>query len=462
MKTATTGTVRSLRAIVDYAIFYEIRLSRRPALFFAAIVAWVVASVTLALFDRDGWTGLSWVGLLALVGPLAGYTFSMLRADAPSKPHFERNASVSAQILEARPTIAEEMLEFRSLSFDGLGFDGPIVVSDSFNSRVLARADMDWPLDFVRDKSNYRALLRTLRRFRRPYVFYGRQAMLSSIFTGKALINEGKVAFAAPFPPHGDTVRVFATDYFMGLCTSERSLDNVYVVEHGRKQLRSDSETRLPFQRDRPTVLRLPEVANNTPPISLHIGVELLALTKDDTFRVPVQSRKTMWSREMRAPLASGSADLGDLEEAETLKAFIANAARRELAEEWGHGDKDLTARLHAASPEVIGYFRNVIRCGKPQFVTVARLDCYDDELSADESEVIALDEPVQLDTEKSLSTFRNVRTVKDLSRALENILERSNAHRDSVALLGSVHCLRSIIRANPERVAHILSLDID
>lgn len=454
------GALRSLRAILDYIVFYEIKLSRRPALLVVAILVWVGASMALAIYEDGAWNGVSWVGLLALVGPLAGYAFGVLRADASSKPHFEPNDGILPLVSSASPTRSEELHGFRSVKLEGVGFDGPIVVSDSFNSK-LAQDNVDWRLDLAKGRSNYVSLLRTLSKLRRPYVFYGRQAMLSSILAGKALVNERKVAFAAPFPPQADTVRIFETDYFMGLCTSERSIENVYVVEQGRKTLLSDADTRLPFQRDGPATLRLPEVANNVPPISLHIGVDLLALTRDNKVRLPVQSRKTMWSQGMRAPLASGSADPHDLEGAPTLKAFIANAARRELSEEWGFGNEDLTERLRAASPEVIGYFRNVMRCGKPQFVTIARLDCYDHELSADESEVMALDEPVQQDMGKSLSKFDDVRTVGDLSRAVDNILERSNAHRDSVALLGAAYCLRSVIRAAPDRVGHILTLQL-
>lgn len=180
--------------------------------------------------------------------------------------------------------------------------------------------------------------------------------------------------------------------------------------------------------------------------MSLHIGIEVLSVSSDDVFRVAVQSKRTEFSQNMRAPLASGSVDWGDITGATTLKALIQNAARRELSEEWGAANRSIYNKLCQLTPEPIGYFRSVLRLGKPQFVCLVRLNCKDHELAADVSEVFS----------DARSSF-NASDLVSLMRSLDSILDHHGHLVDSAPLLGAVHILRDLVEKRPDRIREIL-----
>lgn len=458
MKVGTTGFLRSVRSAWDYFLYFEIRLSRRPVLLSVCLVFWILSSLTTMLFSVRTWSASGWVVSIVFLAPLFAYFREVWRADAPLKPHFVPDNRLKEEAQRAKPTAAEQELGFQRVSRSA-GFDGPIIVSDEFNITQMSNPACDWELVIKDDGREYDHLIAQVKNMRPEFVAFGRQKIVSAFLRGKALINEGKVAFAEPFPTDTDKVEIFQTDYFTGLCTTERSLDNVIVQEGMTQRITNSASERFPFAysgRD----ITLPHVAKNPRPISLHFGIEVLALSNDGVLRIPVQSRLPQWSQGMRAPLASGSIDWEDAEGADTLKGLIRTAARRELSEEWGARNEALERKLALTRAEPIGYFRSPIRCGKPQFVAIAKLDCADHELLADTSEVYRISDDKARQTAYSRSEFQ-VADLQQLRAALGNILSKKSEYKDSVALLGAVHCLDTVAQARPEWLAAFLGIPV-
>jgi hypothetical protein len=325
------------------------------------------------------------------------------------------------------------------------GFNGPVILSDKFNSLEMCDASTDWPLTIHGDGDIRNEIVASLKAQSAHFVNYGRQAMLKAILRNKALINEKKVGFAEQFPPLGEAISIYQTDYFTSLCSAERRLEDVVTVEGGDRDTLVDAKYWNAVQW-RGGKFRLPTIFNNSPPMSLHIGVEVMAVSSDNLFRVAVQSGKTEFSQNMRAPLGSGSVDWGDVAKAPTLKALIRNAARRELAEEWGAKNPSIFGKLSQLSPEPIGYFRSVLRLGKPQFVCLVRLNCTDHELSADASEVLC-------DTRSRFDAS----DLQSLKTSLDAILNHHSGQFDSAPLLGAAHILKDLIDQCPDRISEIL-----
>lgn len=247
------------------------------------------------------------------------------------------------------------------------------------------------------------------------------------------------------------------TDYFAGLCTAERSLNNAEAVERGQTVTRSHADARNVF-RDGTGRAVLPKLVDNHRPVSLHFGVEVMAVSSDGILRVPVQSALTQVSQNMRAPLASGSVDWEDTQGATTLKGVLRQAARRELSEEWGAKSPKVAQKLLGTLPEPIGYFRNPLRCGKPQFVTFVRLPVTDAELAADKTEVTAYGLGPVFKTGTSPRSVFPVETIDQLIDAMDEILGRRAEKTDSLPLLGAAHILRNIAAERPERIEAILA----
>ncbi len=460
-KVGTSGIVRSLVSIYDYVRFYEIGLTNHPRRLIAFGALWMVCLALSWWYGESTWLGPQWLSFVVFAAPLASFAFKLALANAPSRSRFETNEIARNRALSALPDDREVALGFERIRRSS-GFDGPIIVSDRFNIEKMSDPEVDWPVTLAANDPRYDAFLKTLRRDRQIYVDYGRRALMQAVFK-KALINEKKVAFTTAFPPDDDTkpVGLMRTDYFAGLCTAERSLANAVSSENGAVVMKSHADDRTVF-RDGARGAVLPKLADNPRPVSLQFGIEVMAVSSDGLLRVPVQSVKTQYSQNMRAPLASGSIDWDDVEGAKTLKGVLRQSARRELSEEWGAKAKKsgVAAALLKVDPEPMGYFRNPLRCGKPQFVTFARLPILDADLEPDETEVMFHGHGPKRNAAAPRSVFP-VETVEDLIAAMDEILSKTAEKVDSLPLLGAAHILRSIAVERPDRIKAILDQPI-
>ena len=456
MEVGTTGLTRNVRSFIDYFVFYDIRLSRFPFFSYIILAIWAAAVLAAAIGGLGWWADkilLKYAALFILLGPLGVLAFKILLADAPSRPRFEKNASVDQCMAKARPARQEADFGFSSL-FHSSDCSAPIVLSDRFNVDKLSDPNVDWKLVDCSSDGRYSETIKDLRSMRREYVENGRQSFVRALRNGKALVNEKKVAFAGTFPNTGDCVKVFRTDYFTGICSSDRRFDDVVVREGSATRVISSGNSRFSL-RTSEGHCRLPPVAGSSPPISLHLGIEVLAISSDGVLLLPMQSGKASYSRGMRAPSASGSVDWSDTSGAKTLKQMLLNAGRRELAEEWGSGPYP-QAPLLRSSLMPVGYFRNAARNGKPQFVAIARLACAAADLRPDPSEIYMPVSHVP-GVKSHTSPVRRITTMRDLEISLANILSQPDPSVNSVPLVGAAYCLRSVVTARPKLVHDFL-----
>lgn len=146
-------------------------------------------------------------------------------------------------------------------------------------------------------------------------------------------------------------------------------------------------------------------IAQPIPNVSRGIGVSTIAITADNYLVFFTQATTSAQSSDDLVPGGSGSAEYSDFEDAinKTDLCFVLRyGMTRELLEESGKikykaKGKPTRKEKKDASPlinsytqntKLIGFFRWIDRCGKPEFIGVTKLDENLHEIGADEFEV--------------------------------------------------------------------------
>jgi 8-oxo-dGTP pyrophosphatase MutT (NUDIX family) len=181
---------------------------------------------------------------------------------------------------------------------------------------------------------------------------------------GAILFNDQKVRLMSDLVPErmlaGEPVRVQTTDYFSTLSTNDITGREVWY--EGRRLYDGGSFA------IRDNVL----MDNDETLCSNHLGACTLGITTDGVLVIPAQALTAAQYAGMMMPSGSGSADLGDLEEAATLQQVALSALERELLEETG---LDPFRRAELVQSKLIGYARVLERGGKPDFFGVSLMN---------------------------------------------------------------------------------------
>lgn len=134
-----------------------------------------------------------------------------------------------------------------------------------------------------------------------------------------------------------------------------------------------------------------PPMNMNTDPIkelgesdfSDHIGVSTILLTRDNYFYILRQAENTGYNANRFMPTGSGSVDFKDYKKTDDLRQIIIRAAERELSEESSikrlMGRDNFDGEVHT---NVIGYYRDMERGGKPEFCCVSLINMDVNEVS--------------------------------------------------------------------------------
>lgn len=160
--------------------------------------------------------------------------------------------------------------------------------------------------------------------------------------------------------------------------------------------------------------------------VSGHVGVTSLVLTENRRVAMLFQgATKAIGARTVSLG-GSGSLDYADMLRAhdpEDLRELLAAAMAREVAEETGFPERAAEIKDNTL---VIGFFRWVDRCGKPEFVGLTRAGNvpFAQNQSIDGDEVIGFSEiPVTVNTlEDFIEVFRYVRE-HDINLALSSLM---------------------------------------
>ena len=260
---------------------------------------------------------------------------------------------------------------------------------------------------------------------------------------GKALRNFPKVRLASDLTiktfEENNTLSLQRTDYFSSLCTNE--MTGIIVSP-----------------KDRPTSVEFDGLAFmcgenkhlldlSASSCSNHIGVNVIAFTKDSFMLILIQSMDSAQGRLEYAPSGSGSADFKDY--VQHGDNFIIAAMKRELAEECNVKGKMKKEFMTVIETKLIGYARNLGRGGKPEFFGVSFINKNYEEikgLSAQEMMFIERVKPIRFGTTSKEAILDGLEEIK-----------KDESRRRSIALELNLLFLEQSLNSNCERVMNLI-----
>jgi hypothetical protein len=315
------------------------------------------------------------------------------------------------------PPVVEEMLGFHyPMAIVGMSRESPLV-SPAFDDTFMLKRKITYRND-VQDRRYIRS------RHQIRYIAIRVADKLQHTTNGVKLALQG----TADTLLSGWPVPLRKSYYFDALLTAEAFRSRIFRNNiDGQKELYTDLTTYFPVYKE--TVggqecVRFTDDFHER--VSGHVGITSLLLTENRRVAMLFQgSTKAIGSRTVSLG-GSGSLDYADMQRAghpEDLRELLAAGMAREVAEETG-----LAAHVKEIKDNtlVIGFFRWIDRCGKPEFVGVTRAGSVDfaKNQSIDGDEVIGFEEiPITVDKlEDFIDVLKYVRD-NDINVSLSSLM---------------------------------------
>lgn len=254
-------------------------------------------------------------------------------------------------------------------------------------------------------------------------------------FGRRVFINETKIGLLSSLSSQQTSVTVFKTDYFSTYLTNGLATSKLFRLVSGEKDEYYKGSVYFPSEpvenRIRIKDFREYLAGNN-------IGVSVLAITSDKYLCLWEQSDRTQYSSGLLVPTGSGSLNWKDLRKvpSRNLIEIVTLGAQRELREECKRrGRTELSKDI--VRTEVIGFFRNYSRAGKPEFVLISLLAV----------DSLALSPNYEVLSYRDGSNRWPVKTVNDLKQRVKEMINTpSILGQLSIPLHASLVCLNQYI----------------
>jgi hypothetical protein len=372
---------------------------------------------------------------------------------------YPQNNSFFTKILAILPTESERKLGFVNTLQSEIATGiiqsrdvvphGSIIVSESFNVQYVMNPSWNPNINIDKSGAIYSNILNNLRNKADLYSKIIQHKSWKSLRSRLPLINEGKIGILSNIITDIEAVKIYETDYFVGLLTGNMAVNDIQEYRGGVPITKSVATDRLLFnKRDDQYVLS--DFDDLGKCCSHHLGVDVLAITRDFYLPLMIQGLHTEVSQGLLAPTGSGSADWSDQDKVCTFKDLLKVAGGRELREEATKQTGDPTKWI-IKNIAPIGYFRMPHRAGKPQFALLAKLDNYRDDMGPNRE----VTQATNVDSHTTVFRAGTLRELRDL--VTELIKNGHNQYPFSVPLWGALVCLHHAISHKPDYVKGIL-----
>ena len=254
----------------------------------------------------------------------------------------------------------------------------------------------------------------------------------NSRFYGKGFFNEKKFCLSKDIIPSGNnTVHCHKGTYYDTFLTNV--ICGRQLKSNQDNSVIANAEEYFPVNTGKHGEPVLKDITSSV--MNNEIGISTLAFTSDHYLVIWTQNRAAQSSNGLLVPTGSGSCDWND-RVADSFNETIINAMKRELWEESGSTN---LCKSHTDVGEtiILGFFRWIIKGGKPEFVGLTRMHCDLLSLYANKNEVYGGKEYL-------------LTSIDDLENIIDDIMNTGNV---SVPLYMNLLCLRRYYAGNREEL---------
>lgn len=277
-----------------------------------------------------------------------------------------------------------------------------------------------------------------------------RAKAVSASSSGADFFNEAKISIASPILGTAEDckeISVFKGCYYLSFLTNELSYTDIYRQSGSRTKRihRASFPTEFTGAHEVPRL----EPLGGFRRLSSHLGVNVVAHSKDGYLCFWQQAGRALHARDSLAPTGSGSCDWADLtprDEPELIPTVEA-AMHREFMEESFSQSLPETLEVEI---RVIGFCRNLARGGLPAFHGLLKLGCSAQLLMPNVAEVVELED-------HQIRMQYPARTLKELNSVVNDLLGSSFI---SVALRAHLLCLQDALKTDADAVSSFLRLE--
>ena len=262
-----------------------------------------------------------------------------------------------------------------------------------------------------------------------------------SLKDNKYFFNQDKLGLSSDFVKGSNTVRVHKGTYFDSFLTNEACISTLTRECDG---IETNNATSLfPCKCNKEdSQYYLEDIATSR--MNNHVGVSTVAFTEDNYCVIRVQNSRTQYNNGKYVPTGSGSCDWTDLT-GNNFNETICNAMQRELCEENFEKFSIHNTKL-VGTTKILGYFRWLTRCGKPEFVGITKLEYSYNDLKENKEEFI-----------NNQCIVTHVKSIDDILKCIEDI----NRHKNiSVPLVMCLNSLTNYCEEHPDDLKKLLNID--
>lgn len=431
--------IKSLKSFIDILLFTSWRLDKKQGIMLFFSLGAILMKIVI---PHSTSTGIILVlGIIFLVFSIYRFLRDLLKTKS-LKISYDRR--IKNLIKDLKPSLEEEKNSYESVV--NKSRLGEVFTYSKEINRKLRNNEIQPQI--VESYEKQSQLKQCLDENKDAFVQIIRRQWWLSLLQGKIFINEKKIGLSSSILSNSSELTIFKTDYFTSFLTNGLLTCRVTLEANGKASEFYNSVKDFFID-----VEGIKRTRNLDEYIGIgHIGVSSIAITKDKYMCLWTQSTKAQHSEELLAPTGSGSLDWSDFKrnkQQNTMNVLydtVNEGMRRELIEEC---NRKLRAKIfrreHIEKSLVLGFFRNLKRAGKPDFVGICYLNV---------GHLMLKPSWEGIEDEGYVKSRYEVKTFEDLNKSVNGLLEeKDNLSILSIPLYANLIALKDFLDEYPDGV---------
>lgn len=336
------------------------------------IIDLILFALSLVTLFRE-WSGifenslLSWSLAAIFLGSLLKFGYDLYRMAESIRQNFDlRHGELFPSNIDFNEVLPEpKYMEDNGFVTIEINLDGPI--AKVVNSRTIDKHLAIQDIALEENKEKGKQVFKLIKDNSASFLPFLKWQYKLSKFQGKMFFNEQKLCLSKDLNIRKNVATCHRGSYY------ETFLTNISIGG----QLRSNRDNTVIAATEAFLPLKylgnemyIKDITGSI--INNEIGISTLAITSDNYLVIWKQNRTAQASNDLNVPTGSGSCDWND-KTGSNFSESIKKAMKRELWEESG-GARICKKYADIGDTLILGYFRWLAKCGKPEFVGLTKV----------------------------------------------------------------------------------------